>query len=141
MKTLLIYATNTGSTLEVSNYISNEFTQKGLEIVVKDVREVEPDEFNNFDLIIMGSPTWGEGMAHDLFIRLVEKSEGKSFPDKKFAVFGLGDTNYRHFCAAAEYLQEYVKNINGKLILDPLKINNFYFNQQDELPKIIECST
>src|SRR5476651_2154930 len=100
MKTLLVYATNSGSTLEVCNYISEEFSQKKKEITIKDTREVEPDEFNNYDLIILGSPTWGSGEVHDLFLRLFEKSEGKTFSDKKFAVFGLGDSTYAHYCYA-----------------------------------------
>lgn len=138
MKTILIYATNSGSTIEVSNYISDEFTQKAQKIAVKDARGVGPDEFNNYDLIIMGSPTYDEGDVHDLFKRLIEKFADKTLPDKKFAVFGLGDSSYQHFCASADKLEEFVKKLNGKLIVEPLKINNFYFNQQDELPKITQ---
>jgi flavodoxin I len=136
MNTLLIYATYSGSTLEVSNYIAEEFNVQRKEITIKDARQVEPEEFNNYDLIILGSPTWGEGEAHELFKRLFEKSAGFTFPNKKFAVFALGDTSYQHFCAAADTLGEFVKNLKGKLIVDPLKINNFYFNQNEEFPKI-----
>ncbi len=136
MKTLLIYATYSGSTLEVSNYIASVFTQKGFEIKQKDAREVEPDEFNNYDLIILGSPTWGEGDAHDLFKRLIEKFDNITLPGKHFAIFGLGDTNYAHFCGAAEQLEEFVKKLNGKLIIKTHKINNFYFNQQEEIPRV-----
>lgn len=138
MKALLVYATNSGSTLEVSNYISEEFSKKGKEITVKDARDVEPDEFNNYELILLGSPTWGDGNVHDLFLRLFEKSINKKYPGKKFGVFGLGDTTYAHFCTSVEHLSEYVKNIGGTLVGDGLKINNFYFNQEEEMPRIIE---
>lgn len=140
MKTLLIYATNSGTTIEVSNYISSELTSKGHEVTIKDARDASPDEYNNYDLIIFGSSTWGEGEVHESFKRLFEASVGKSFPDKNFAVFGLGDSSYQHFCGAADQLEEYVKKLNGKLIIETLKINNFLFSQQDELPKIIEWS-
>lgn len=136
MKTLLIYATNSGSTLEVSNTISGEFTQKGQEITLKDARDINPDEIGNYDFIIMGSPTYDEGNMHDLFVTLSQKLDGKTFPGKKFAVFGLGDTSYPHFCGAADHLAEVVKKVGGTLVGEPLKINNYYFNMQDEQPKI-----
>ncbi len=140
MKTLLIYATNSGSTLEVCNYITTEFTQKGQEITQKEAREVDPHELNAYDLIILGSPTWGDGEIHESFIEFIKKFENITLPDKRFAVFGLGDSTYEHFCAAADHLEEFVKKIQGKLIIESLKINNFYFNQQEELAKITEWS-
>jgi flavodoxin I len=136
MKTLLIYATYSGSTLEVSNFIAGQFIQKKIHITIKDARDIEPEIYKNYDLILLGSPTWGEGEAHELFKRLFEKSENKKFPQKKFAVFGLGDTSYQIFCGAADSLEEYVQKIEGKIIIETLKINNFYFNQNEELPKI-----
>jgi len=138
MKTLLVYATNSGSTLEVTNTIVNEFTQKGKEISQKDANETEPDEFNNYDLIVLGSPTYDEGNIHDSFVRLIEKVGDKTFSGKKFAVFGLGDSSYQHFCGSADHLVEFVKKVGGTQVGDTLKIDNFYFNQQEELPKITE---
>lgn len=138
MKILLIYATNSGSTLEVSNHISEELTKNGNTVTLKDAGAADPDEFNDYDLIIFGAPTWGEGEVHELFQSLAERSDGKTFPQKNFAVFGLGDTSYEHFCGAADHLKEYVGTLQGKLVSEPLKINNYYFNQAEELPKITE---
>jgi flavodoxin I len=138
MKTLLIYATNSGSTLEVANYITSDFSQKNQEIKVEDVRNITPETFNDYDLVILGAPTWGEGELLESFSRVIEKFTDKKFPDKKFAVFGLGDSTYAHFCGAADQLENFVKNVEGKLIAPVLKIDNFYFNQQQEIPKISE---
>lgn len=136
MKILLIYATNSGSTLEVCNHITTELTAKGQEVTQKDAAEAGPDDLNGYDLIILGSPTWNDGDIHDNFRLFMDKFEGKTLPDKKFAVFGLGDNTYTHFCKSADILTDFVKKIQGKQVSDTLKINNFYFNQNDELPKI-----
>lgn len=136
MKILLVYATNSGSTLEVSNAISGELTPKGNEVTVKDATEVQPDDFGGYDLVILGSPTYDDGKMHELFHKLDEKFAGKTFEGKKFAVFGLGDESYPHFCGAVEELAEFVKKLNGTLAGEPLKINNYYFNQQEETQKI-----
>lgn len=138
MKTLLIYATNSGSTLEVANYITEEFSQKKQEIKVEDARNITPEMFNDYDLVILGGPTWGDGELLESFSRPLEKFADKKFPDKKFAVFGLGDSTYAHFCGSADHLENFVKQAEGKLIAPVLKIDNFYFNQQQEIPKISE---
>lgn len=138
MKSLLIYATNSGSTLEVSNNIVSAFAQKGLEIILKDAREVEPSELNDYDLIIFGSPTWGEGDPHDSFLALFDKFGENPLPKKKYAVFGLGDSSYSHFCGAADHLEEFIKKHQGELVVYTLKINNYYFNQAEELPNLEE---
>ena len=138
MKTLLIYATNSGSTLEVANYITEAFSQKNQEIMVRDVRNITPEALSDHDLIILGAPTWGEGEILESFSRVLEKFTDKKFPDKKFAVFGLGDSTYAHFCGSADHLENFVKNAEGTVIAPILKIDNFYFNQQQEAPKISE---
>ena len=138
MKTLLIYATNTGSTLEVANHISQELSQKNQEIKVEDVRNITPETLNDYDLIILGAPTWGEGELLESFARALEKFTDKKFTGKKFAVFGLGDSTYTHFCGSADHLEDFVKKIEGTLIVPSLKIDNYYFNQPQEAKKISE---
>jgi flavodoxin I len=138
MKTLLIYATNTGSTLEVANYITSKFKENNQEIKVEDARNITPETFNDYDLCLLGAPTWGDGELLESFSRALEKFAGKKFPGKKFAVFGLGDSTYAHFCGAADHLENFVKQVEGKLIAPTLKIDNYYFNQQQESPKISE---
>jgi flavodoxin I len=138
MKALLVYATNSGSTLEVANYITSQFSENNHEIKVEDARNITPEMFNDYDLIILGAPTWGDGELIESFSRPLEKFDDKKFPDKKFAVFALGDSTYAHFCGAADHLENFVKQVEGKLIAPVLKIDNYYFNQQQETPKISE---
>lgn len=136
MKTLLIFATSTGSTIDVTHCIASEFSQKDKEITVINALNVKPEEINDYDLIILGSSTWGEGELPEAFTRLVEKLSSHKFTDKKFAVFGLGDATYTYFCGAADHLENFVKQVEGKLIVPTLKIDNFYFNEKQEIPKI-----
>jgi len=136
MKSLLIYATYSGSTAEVSNYIAEEFKTQNKILTVKEARHAEPAHFIGHDLIILGSPTWGEGEAHELFKRLFDNFGNKTLPNQKFAVFGLGDRSYAKFCTAADYLEQFVSQVKGKLVTQTLRIDNFYFNQQTEIPRI-----
>ncbi|MBI2611722.1 flavodoxin domain-containing protein [Candidatus Gottesmanbacteria bacterium] len=144
-KVLIIYATNSGGTQISSNIIETIFKQKGQDVILKKVSNINPEEFSSFDLIIFGSPSWDyqgkEGQLHQDYLPFLEKAKGKTFPDKKFAVFGLGDSSYTYFCGSATHLENLVKNLNGQKIGDTLRIDGFYFNQDENSKKVEEWAT
>lgn len=134
MNVLLIYATNSGSTFEVSNLISQILTEAGHQVTVKNIQEITAPDFANYEAVLLGSPSWDyegkEGQPHHDFTAFINSyPEGMIYSDKKFAVFGLGDSNYTHFCGAVDHLVEFVTNkIQGQLVAEPLKIDQFYSN-------------
>lgn len=130
MNILLVYATNSGTTQTVAAMIKDQLIAGGQTVTMKDVDEVTPDMFGQYDLVILGSPSWDyegkEGQPHDHYLPLFDASNGKSFEGKKFAVFGLGDQSYTIFCGAVDHLEDYVKSIKGTLALPSLRIDNYY---------------
>ena len=130
MNILLIYATNSGTTQTVADMINNLLAQSGQTVTMKYVSDVTPDMFGQYDLVILGSPSWDyegkEGQPHDHYLPLFEASKGKTFEGKKFAVFGLGDQSYAIFCGAVDHLENYVKSMHGTLVTPSLRIDNYY---------------
>jgi flavodoxin len=57
--------------------------------------------------------------------KLVDTLKGRKFNNKKFAVFGLGDANYMRFCAAADHLEHFVKEAEGRQLIPSLRIDSF----------------
>lgn len=133
MNILLIYATNSGGTFLSSGIISEVLKKHQHTVTVKNVRDAKPDDIANYDLIILGSPSWDyqgkEGQPHQDYLPFMEKAQGKSFPDKPFAIFGLGDSSFAYFTGAVDHLENFVKTIGGKLVIDSLRIDGFYFDQ------------
>lgn len=140
MNIILVYATFSGSTLTAAQIIETELKEKGHSVVLKSANEVNPGELNSFDLIIFGSCTWDfsglDGQLHSDFIELGKKLAGKDFSAKKFAIFGLGDKTYAHFCAAVDHLEKIVVDIKGQKIVDSLRVDRFYFNQEAETKRL-----
>lgn len=135
MTILIIYATNSGGTLVVAQSISDLLTQKGHTLTVKEAAEVNPQELTGFDLIILASCTWDyageEGMPHEHFMNLSKQMEGQTLENKPFAIVGLGDSSYTHFCTSVDHLEAFVGKLKGKLLIESLRIDGFYFNQEE----------
>lgn len=134
MKLLLAYATYSSGTKTASKIVAERLKDQKIDVTRKEIRKVATDELEAYDAIVFASPSWlnngKEGQPHDFFLTFIEKMRGKTYPDKQFAIFGLGDTAYMHFCGAVDNLEAFVGDLNGKLVLQSLRIDGFYFNQQ-----------
>lgn len=140
MNVLLAYATNSGSTYTVSELVSNTLSEKGHQVDVKNIPEVEHREFGNYDLIIFASPSWdhegNEGYPHSDFVYFMEGVGDAKYSGKKFAIVGLGDSNYEHFCGAVDHLQEFIKKLEGEEVVEPVKIDQYFMDPETHNQKV-----
>ena len=145
MNALLAYATNSGSTYLVSQQIADLISHKH-EVTLKQIREVKPEDLHNYDVVIFGSHSWDyrdekgrhEGYPHYDFVEFMKQSEESKFPEKKFIVFGLGDRDFTFFCGAVDHLIKYIENIGGKILVEPLRIDRYFFNEEIRKQEINE---
>lgn len=144
MTILVAYATNSSGTLTASKIVAEKLAERQHSVTHKDIREVEPQQLSEYDVIVFGSPSWDykspsgrlEGMPHEFFRTFIQKTHGLTFPGKKFAVFGLGDSAYINFCGAADRLESFVESLQGNLVLSSLRIDGFYFDQVNNEAKV-----
>lgn len=140
MNILLVWATNSGTTQMVADMIANGLTTAGHTVTQKEVRNATADDFTSPDVILLGSPSWDfdgkEGMPHEDYAPFMKLFEGKTFENKKFAVFGLGDMSYKFFCGAVTHLEEFVGTLKGTLVVPSLKIDNYYSDANGNNTKI-----
>ncbi len=133
MKILIVYATYSSGTLTTSEIIMSELQQNAHEVTVVNVADIDPIVFNQYDLILLGSPSWWndnqDGMPHHLFLHLFKKMEGMTVT-KNFAVFGLGDSAYARVCGSVDHLEEFVHKIKGQLVMESLRVDSFYFDRE-----------
>jgi len=134
MKVLLAYATYSSGTLSASQIITELLTKSKIDTTMKNIKDISFEELTHFDFIIFASPSWwnrdSDGMPHEFFLSFMDDAEGKKLPEKSFAVFGLGDEKFTHFCGAVDRLEEFVKKMQGKLIVESLRIDGFYFEPE-----------
>lgn len=143
MHILVAYATNSSGTLVTSVVIAHVLKNAGHEITHKDIRTVLPGELERYDAIVFGSPSWDydspegklEGQPHEFFRKFIKEADSIKLPNKKFAIFGLGDTAYIKFTGAVDHLEAFVKKMGGTLVMPSLRVDGFYFNQPENEKK------
>ncbi len=144
MKILLVYATYSNSTFTAVHIAEQEFRDAELEPQVILARDVQPSDIQAADLVILASPSWDyhgdQGQPHEDYLIFRKTMEGNTFPNKQFAVLGLGDSTYTYFCGAVKHLEELISQLQGTLFHDSLKIDQFYMYEPESTQKIKEWS-
>lgn len=114
MKTAILYGSSLGNTQFVASKIQKHFPDAFLSSVFG----LDPATLQEFDLIVMGSSTWGVGNMQDDFELFTEKLKLHPFPCTTFALFGLGDQqNYPDtFCDGMGRLYEILQHMQATVI-------------------------
>ncbi|SMO95941.1 flavodoxin [Melghirimyces algeriensis] len=132
-KVLLIYSSMTGNTEEMAEAIA-EGVKERASLEVKDVLEAEATEMIDYDGLLLGAYTWGDGELPDEFLDFYDDMEELDLRNKKAAVFGSCDSSYPHFGAAVDILIETLQACGAEVVLPGLKVE---LSPTDE--QITEC--
>ncbi len=114
MSTAVFYASSTGNTENVATMIAN-----GLgDISTYDISSTSLDEIANYEKLIFGISTWGEGELQDDWDELWSDFCEIDFNGKTVALFGLGDQDgyADEFVDALGILYEQINEKGGKVI-------------------------
>lgn len=126
---LIIYGSTTGNTEMVAETIKEQLTSHNP--VLQDVSDTSPEDLTEYDVLVLGSSTWDDGLLQQDFRDFVEKLD-IDLSGKKLAIFGLGDKNYPDFCKAAPILESAFIKLGGKTIIETMKIDGFPDEAENE---------
>jgi flavodoxin I len=85
----LFYATDTGNTRKVAKMIKKHFEEG--EVQLYNVTKATAEDLQQYDSIIFGTPTLGDGELPDPLLEFMPTLESVDFTGKTVALFGLGD--------------------------------------------------
>lgn len=128
-KVLVVYASMTGNTEEMAEAIAQGAKEAGAEVVSKEAFDASVDELNDYEGIIIGAYTWGDGELPDEFIDFFEALDSLDLSGKKAAVFGSGDTSYPVFCGAVDTIEAKLKELGAEIAGECIK---FEYNPSEE---------
>jgi flavodoxin short chain len=122
---LIVYGSTTGNTETTAEIIEKTLSQKGFDVTLKDVSYISPKETKGYDIVLLGSSTWGEDEIElqDDFASFYDEMDKADLSGRKAAVFGCGDSSYTYFCGAVDAIEDKVKELGGELISEGLKID------------------
>lgn len=140
MRILITYGTNSTGTQEVAQIIQAELEHVQHAVTVLAAQHVDPATVASYDAVVLGSCTWDrrtetgkllEGqLQYDMFA-LLEKLRDQKLDRKRFVVFALGDRRFTDFCAAADFLEAFVKEKKGTLLHQSLRIDGYFFRLEE----------
>ncbi len=113
MKTIIYYGSTTGTCEDLANRLATALGGA----TVKNATEIGADAAD-YDLILLGTSTWGDGDLQDDWYDAVETLKGLSLAGKKVAVFGVGDCeSYPDtFCGGMKALYDAAKEAGADVI-------------------------
>lgn len=89
MKIGIFFGSTTGNTADAAEAIKAKLESLG-EVVLDDIDNVSVSSMSDYDLVVLGSSTWGVGEMQDGWVGK-ETLSGVDLTSKKVAVFGTGD--------------------------------------------------
>ena len=110
MATGIFYTTSTGNAGEIAREISKQLGN----IDVIELNSENLSKINDYEKLIIGVSTWGDGELNDDFEDVWDDFCELNFSDKTIALFGLGDQEGYpdEFCSAMGIVYEQVKEAN-----------------------------
>jgi flavodoxin I len=118
----IIYSTIGGNTELVVQKVV-ELLPENIERQIIRVDTASLENIENCDLIILASPTYGQGTLEAQFPRFLKLIQNR-IETKKFAVIGLGDTKYypEYLTESGAILESWVTDNKGVLAIPALRI-------------------
>jgi flavodoxin I len=94
----------------------------GKEVVVRNVRQTQPEELNEYSLLLIGCSTWEDGALQRDFMQFKQRLGTLRLDGKYAAIFGPGSRDYPHFCAAIDILEAELVARGATLIQPSLRV-------------------
>ena len=114
MATAIFYASSTGNTEYIAKLISKELG----DIQLIDIANEGISSIVDYEKIILGVTTWGDGELQDDWDEVWESFQEIDFSDKTVALFGLGDQEGygENFVDALGIVYEFLEQTDAKIV-------------------------
>lgn len=111
----IFYGSTTGTTKAVAEEIGKIMNVDAADIY--DVADAAPSTVGDYDLLLLGTSTWGSGELQDDWYDFIAGLEVLDFKGKKIALFGCGDESMSDtFCNAVGELYRRLQSTGAEFI-------------------------
>lgn len=125
MKAIIVYASMTGNDEDMADMLEEDLQDYGFETETNDVSFADASDYEDADLCVLVTYTYGEGKMTDELADFYDQLKDLDLSGKKFAVMGSGDKTYgEHFCENVFDFEKAFKNCGAEEITKPITIEN-----------------
>lgn len=102
----IVYASMTGNTEEIADIVAEKLRELGHTVDVDECTTVDAADFEDADIVIIASYTYGDGDLPDEIVDFYEDLGDIDLSGKVYGVVGSGDTFYDYFCKSVDEFDE-----------------------------------
>ena len=106
MKMAVVYSSRTGNTEELVQYLYELFLSHFVKVELYTVEQFRLDRLAEYDAVVIGTYTWGDGEIPPEMLSLYEAFESRKVKHIITGVVGTGDRFYPHFCGAVDEFRD-----------------------------------
>lgn len=137
----VLYASQTGNSRSVAEALVERSESRGLNIRLLSVDQYKPRDLLKEKLLLLVVSTHGEGEPPESAQELFRFLHGKRAPqlrELRYAVFGLGDSSYEHFCKTARDFDQRLEELGASRILERVDADlNFQSESENWVPAVL----
>lgn len=133
MKIAVIYGSSTGTTEDIAGRIA---AAMGVETNnIMNVADISADSIADFDVLLLGSSTWGAGDLQDDWYNGIEVLKKAQLGGKKIAIFGTGDSGAFSdtFCSAIGTIYNDLQSSGATFIGNNVDPSDYSFDDSEAL--------
>ncbi|OCL26355.1 flavodoxin [Orenia metallireducens] len=119
-KAIIVYGSTMGNTEELSEILEGVLTEK-YNVKRINVLKADVDMLKDFDLILLGSSTWGSGELQEDFYDFYDNLDNIDLSSKNGVAFGTGDESFPEFCGAVDLLEDKLVDLGVKVLAKGFK--------------------
>ena len=131
----ILFGSQTGNAENLAGVIGESLTSAGVVNEVFDMGDVDPEKIHEFAKIVIVTSTYGDGEPPDNaseWMSYIKFNDDVHLGHLKYAVIGLGDTYYPHFCQCGKDFDEYLSKRGAHAMLKRLDCDLYYEDQYPE---------
>ncbi|WP_261816107.1 assimilatory sulfite reductase (NADPH) flavoprotein subunit [Vibrio gallicus] len=117
----IVYASQTGNAKGVAEVLQAKFEQQGISSKLFDAADYKLKSLKHETHLVIVASTNGEGEVPDNAIELYDYLTSKKAPklsNLQYAVLGLGDSSYEHFCQTGKDFDAALSKLGAKPFLE-----------------------
>ncbi|MCI2171500.1 flavodoxin [Schleiferilactobacillus perolens] len=110
----IVYASMTGNDEEIADVLEEAFENLNVDIDVSEISQTDAAEFEDYDICIVVTYTYGDGELPDEAVDFFEDLQEEDLSGKIFGCAGSGDTFYDDFAKSVDDFAEAFKKTGAK---------------------------